>query len=84
MTYEEFKQTQTFLNQLHYNASVVMSGFSRLPNGLTPDETKMLPEWQAAKKEVELAFRELRNFNGKWCKHFKHDIAKEHGIKSAV
>jgi len=45
--------------------------------GLTPDHVKAMPEWQQAKKDFDLAFAQLRNFNGWYMKAFKKEIAQE-------
>ena len=45
--------------------------------GMTPDHVKAMPEWQQAKKDFDLAFAQLRNFNGWYVKTFKKEIAQE-------
>jgi hypothetical protein len=45
--------------------------------GMTPDHVKAMPEWQAAKKDFDQAFAQLRNFNGWYVKTFKKEIAQE-------
>ena len=45
--------------------------------GMTPDHVKAMPEWQQAKKDFDLAFAQLRNFNGWYVKTFKKEIVQE-------
>lgn len=49
----------------------------RLPNGLTPDAVKALPEYQCAKIASEFAFAGLREINGYINKHFKKERKAE-------
>lgn len=44
---------------------------------MTPDHVKAMPEWQQAKKDFDLAFAQLRNFNGWYVKTFRKEIAQE-------
>jgi hypothetical protein len=44
-------------------ASQALKQFPRGPMGLTPDEVKFSPEYQAAKRTYWIAFKRLRQFN---------------------
>jgi hypothetical protein len=41
--------------------------FPKGPTGMTPDDVKATPEWQAAKRNYGQAFAKLREFNSKKC-----------------
>jgi hypothetical protein len=45
------------------SACEAMRVFPRMPNGLTPDSVKALPEYRSAKDARDKAFAALRAFN---------------------
>jgi hypothetical protein len=60
MTYTEAKKIQLALEMRLAVAGVALRAFPRLPNGLTPDSTKLLPGYRAARIESDTAFAALR------------------------
>lgn len=68
--YEEAKARVEAAQARSSAASEALSQFPRGDMGLTPDEVKATPEWQAAKKESEEAFEELRAANDVVVKQF--------------
>jgi len=65
MTYSLFKRLHKEASDKLEEASHRMKQFNefRLPNGLTPDHIKALPEWKEAKAKFTRAFSELRELN---------------------
>lgn len=51
--------------------------------GLTPDDVKASPEWQAAKRAYDAAFAALRQFNQRFTKDFAQDIRAERRARDA-
>lgn len=47
------------------------------PNGLVTDECKATEEYKAAKKANNLAFEQLRAFNGAFMKKYKKEMMAE-------
>lgn len=45
--------------------------------GLTPDAIKFDPRYRAAKADCDEAFARLREFNGRWTRRFKREIAAD-------
>jgi hypothetical protein len=48
--------------------------FPKLPNGLTPDHVRALPEWRAGKARLDKAFRALQKYNSTFTKHFTKEL----------
>jgi hypothetical protein len=49
--------------------------------GLTPDRIKSMPGYKVLRAKMENKFAVLRNFNGKFTKEFKKEIAAERSQK---
>lgn len=45
--------------------------------GITPDRIKASPEWKEKKNAVDVALRNLQNFNQRFTKTFKNELAQE-------
>lgn len=85
MTFAEFKLKQLAL-QADYKATceaLKKWDSERLPNGLTPDRVRALPDWQAAKRANVIAFEALRKFNGLYVGKFKKELRQEREAKRA-
>ncbi|MCP1852820.1 MULTISPECIES: hypothetical protein [unclassified Bradyrhizobium] len=50
---------------------------ARGPMGLTPDRIKFDPRYRLAKAAADIAFAELRAFNGRYAPRFKKEIRAE-------
>ena len=80
MTYEIAKQSKAALYvklDAAEKALKAFDSFGKSSMGMTPDHVKAMPEWQAAKREFDRVFAEVRNFNGWFVKTFKKEIRKE-------
>lgn len=75
--YEQAKEQRDQLESRLATASAALNAFPRLPNGLTPDAIKTLPDYQVAKSQAAVAFRNLREFNQQFVRLFKHQIKLE-------
>jgi hypothetical protein len=71
MTFDEFKAKQNELTAECTRTGEILRSFPRLPNGLHPDEVKFSPEFKLAKRNSDIAFNNLRDFNGKFAKLFR-------------
>ena len=47
------------------------------PMGLTPAEVRATLEWKAAKRDYDVAFAALRNFNEIYLRRFKREVAQD-------
>lgn len=74
MTYEEAKDAISRIDAEVSAASAMLQAFPKGPMGLTPDEVKSSPEWQAAKRLFDVQFSRLRSLNGWYVKAFKAEI----------
>ena len=81
MTFEQFKNTQTNLQQLCDATSAELRCFKRNEIGLTPDNIKFSPEFRELKEKYGKAFKDLRDFNGKYLKQFKTELRNERDNK---
>lgn len=80
MNYLDAKTYKQALYTKNTKASEALKEFDKYGKssiGMTPDHVKAMPEWQAAKRDFDLSFAELRNFNGWFAKTFKKEIRKE-------
>jgi len=78
--YQAFKEAQAVLEQQVASTTEAfrkIPGVGSGPMGLTPDHIRLSPEYRNAKAAFEAAFAALRNFNGKYIKIFKAEIAAE-------
>lgn len=72
--------------KLKYEAEVnrtsdILNKFTKGEMGLVPDHIKASSEFQAAKKDYENAFNDLRNFNSNYVKQFKVELKEERNKK---
>lgn len=87
MNYEEakaYKQTLEALNNAASDALKEFDKYGKTEMGMTPDFVKAMPEFKAAKLAFDISFNNLRNFNGKFNKAFKKEIAQERKAKYAA
>ena len=87
MNYEEAKAYKLSLEALNNAASNALKEFDKYGKseiGMTPDFVKAMPEFKAAKLAFDISFNNLRNFNGKFNKAFKKEIAQERKAKLAA
>ena len=75
MSFEEAQARAGELWSASEVTSAAMNGFPKGPMGLTPDDVRATPEWQAAKAAADADFEALRSFNGPYSKKFKKEIA---------
>jgi hypothetical protein len=76
LTYENAKADAEAARARSRSAGDALNAFPKLPNGLTPDEVKATPEWQAAKRNYDNAFNAERAANSVVVKNFpKENIA---------
>jgi hypothetical protein len=76
-TYALAKAAKAALDAEHARAAIALRsipGCGSGAMGLTPDDVKFSPEYRAAKRNLDLAFEQLRNFNIAFHKHFKKEI----------
>ena len=71
------KAAKLILETEHKAASVAISSFPTGAMGLTPDHVKQSPEWRAAYSRYWSANNSLRNFNRKFLKQYRKEIAAE-------
>jgi len=76
----DYLAEQKRIEKLLRTANVTLQNFPRLANGLTPDSTKTLPEWQAAKAESERWMRSLQRHNKFYVKELR--AQREQKVKS--
>jgi hypothetical protein len=84
MSFEAAKAKQAELYQITDKASAALNEFAKYgsgPMGLTPDHVKAMPEWIKAKRDFDLAFAQLRAFNGWFNKMYKKEIKAERRAK---
>lgn len=84
MNYEEAKAYKLTLEALNNAANDALKGFDKYGKsdmGMTPDFVKAMPEFKAAKLAFDISLNNLRNFNGKFNKVFKKEIAEERKLK---
>lgn len=62
--------------------SVRLKAFPRLANGLTPDNIKVMSEYQAVKRAYDIAFHNLREFNGAFVKRYKKELSVERAMRA--
>ena len=79
MTYEQAKLVKSTCESELKAADESLKKWEplKLPNGLTPDYVRGLPEWQEAKAKQVKAFADLRNINQYMNKHFKKEMRAE-------
>lgn len=65
------------LEQAVTETTAILQQFPKGPMGLTPDEVKSSPEWQAAQHNFARAFQVLREFNGSYTKTFAAELKHE-------
>jgi hypothetical protein len=76
MTFPQALSMANGLNADYEVASEILRPFPKSIFGLTPDDVKATVEFQTAKFAYELAFNNLRNFNGIYVKQFKVELAQ--------
>lgn len=54
-----------------------IEGVGSGPNGLTPDSVRSSAKFISAKREADLAFNALKDFNSKFCKTFAKEYAAD-------
>lgn len=84
MNYEQakaYKLTLEALNNADSDALKEFDNYGKSDMGMTPDFVKAMPEFKAAKLAFDISFNNLRNFNGKFVKAFKKEIAQERKLK---
>lgn len=74
MNYAVAKELKACAESRVQAAGMALKKFSRLPNSLTPDHVKTSQDYRQSKTEFNLAFSELRAFNGIFLKRFKAEI----------
>lgn len=75
MTFAEYVATRDALEARMKAASDRLASFPKTgPMGLTGDETRALPDWQAAKREFDSAFAALRELNARHVKRFAREL----------
>lgn len=84
MNYQEAKIVKANLEKEVEVTGSVMQKFPKGAMGLTPDNVKASVEFKTAKRAFDVAFSNLRNFNGQFVKVFKKEIAQERKIKYAT
>lgn len=77
MNFQDAKSYKASLAQIEDAAGKILNSFPKGPMGLTPDHVKASPEWKAAYQAHARAFAALRDFNGKFVKAFKKELAAE-------
>lgn len=79
MTYLEAKEMKSKLQEKYDATSKELEKFNkyRISMGIVPDHIRETPEYQKAAKEYDLAFAEIRNFNGWFVKAFKKEYAAD-------
>jgi len=84
ITYATFKATQTAL-EFHVKAAGdairAIPGVGTGPNGLTPDDVKFSPPYQAARAAYDRAFSALQRHNMAYCQAFKKERIAERDAK---
>lgn len=73
-TYAAAKAMAAALWDANSAASRALGQFPTGPMGLTPDEVKATPEFQAAKAAFDRSFQALRRYNGAYTRIYKHEI----------
>lgn len=87
MNYEEAKVYKANLEAINDAASEALQAFDSLGKssmGMTPDDVKVMSEYQAAKKAYDVSFNNLRNFNGQFMKVFKKEVQADRKAKYAA
>jgi hypothetical protein len=78
LEYAEAKQIRDVLDADLRRTSAELQKFPKGTTGLTPDDVKATPEYQAAKHAAETAFARLRRFNTKFVRAFKSELKAEY------
>ena len=73
ITYEQAKDVRDNLEGHVSRLGAKLKEFPRLSNGLTPDSVRAKPEYGFAKRQFDLAFSDLQNFNKRFIKFFKQE-----------
>ena len=70
ITFEEYQAQKLILDAAVDASSKALQVFPSGAGGLTPDDIKLSPEFQAAKREFAIAFDAIRKFNATIPKAF--------------
>lgn len=81
-TYLQAKSNKKSLEALLQNACNAMQVFPKCEMGITPDDVKKSESFQLAKKAYDIAFQNVRNFNGFFIKTFKKEYAQDRKLKT--
>lgn len=80
MTFEEAKLHKQNLEAQNKIDSDKLNEFEKFGEGvmgMTPDHVREMPEWQLAKRNFQVSFNQLREFNGWYVKTFKKELLAE-------
>lgn len=84
MTFEEFQTQRATIEARLTAASVALAAYPKAADGLTPDATKAMPGWRAARDESRAAFEALRAFNGRYAGQFAKEIKADIAARRAA
>jgi hypothetical protein len=80
-TYQEARAQADALNADATKLGQALQLFPRSPAGLVTDETRLSPEYQAAKQAYAVAFKKLRDFNAVYTKRYAKEIAADRAAR---
>lgn len=75
--FEKAKMERDRLEDVLKNAQDALKNFvgkKTGPMNLTPDNVKNNPKWKKLKRDVDVAFQNLRKFNSTFTKKYKKEI----------
>lgn len=82
--YPDAKAEKLRLEAIVDSTCKVMEQFPRGNMGLTTDEARSTPQWQAAYRAKDQAMSALRNFNSIFVKRFKREYAEDRKRKYSL
>jgi hypothetical protein len=82
--YLDAREEAAELDRAMAAATQALAKFPKGAMGLTPDEVKRTPEWQAAFQESNRALQAIRKFNATYTKTFADELRHERQFRRAA
>lgn len=80
MTFIEAKQMRDSLESEYRIAYAPLKLYPRNAMGLVSEEIRLKPDYRIARKRTEEAFQKLRQFNSRFVKEFKKELAAKRAV----
>lgn len=81
----DYAEAKRVRDQLEAEVDASGSALTAISGGglmnLTPDHVRKTPEWQAAKRRADVAFKALQTFNTVYVRRFKRELAADRKLR---